>query len=217
MLTDGTALAAPMGSLTYRYLIQPDALACVAKDALIQFLRPHEDWCAAQGLLLETLEHDPPTLERLHTALTDPAVERPEDLVMALCDLGGLAGRWGCAEEVARVVAARASGGAVEANVIELAFREYLRGRGLMSVADQATGRLVQRLVEFVCFATGGPCVYSGRDMKTVHQGMKITGDQFSWVVGHLVATLEKFKVPAAEKNELLGLLGPTRGSIVEE
>ena len=77
--------------------------------------------------------------------------------------------------------------------------------------------RLRQRLIEFVCFATGGPCVYSGRDMKTVHQGMKITSEQFGWVVGHLVATLDKFKVPAAEKNELLGLLGPTKGSIVEE
>ena len=74
-----------------------------------------------------------------------------------------------------------------------------------------------RRLVEFVCFATGGPCVYSGRDMKTAHAGMKITSEQFGAVVGHLVATLDKFKVPAAEKNELLGLLGPTKGSIVEE
>ncbi len=77
--------------------------------------------------------------------------------------------------------------------------------------------RLRQRLVELVCAASGGPCTYSGRDMTTVHAGMKITGAQFDSLVGHLVGTLDKFKVPAGEKGELLGLLGPMRSSIVEE
>lgn len=77
--------------------------------------------------------------------------------------------------------------------------------------------RLRQRLVELVCSASGGPCTYSGRDMGTVHEGMKITTAQFDALVGHLVATLDKFKVPAGEKGELLGLLGPMRSSIVEE
>lgn len=77
--------------------------------------------------------------------------------------------------------------------------------------------RLRQRLVELVCAASGGPCTYSGRDMTTVHAGMKITGAQFDALVGHLVASLDKFKVPAGEKGELLGLLGPMRSSIVEE
>ena len=77
--------------------------------------------------------------------------------------------------------------------------------------------RLRQRLVELVCAATGGPCTYSGRDMQTAHAGMKITNAQFDSLVGHLVATLDKFKVPSQEKGELLGLLGPMRGSIVVE
>ena len=77
--------------------------------------------------------------------------------------------------------------------------------------------RLRQRLVELVCAASGGPCTYSGRDMGTVHAGMKITNAQFDSLVGHLVATLDKFKVPAGEKGELLALLGPMRSSIVEE
>ncbi len=77
--------------------------------------------------------------------------------------------------------------------------------------------RLRQRLVELVCAASGGPCTYSGRDMTTVHAGMKITTAQFNALVGHLVATLDKFKVPEGEKGELLGLLGPMKSSIVEE
>ena len=77
--------------------------------------------------------------------------------------------------------------------------------------------RLRQRLVELVCAGTGGPCVYSGRDMKTSHAGMRITDVEFDALVGHLVGTLDAFKVPAQEKGELLAILGPMRGSIVEE
>jgi hemoglobin len=77
--------------------------------------------------------------------------------------------------------------------------------------------RVRQRLIELVCVGSGGPCTYSGRDMTTAHAGQGITGAQFDALVGHLVATLDKFKVPAAEKNELLGVLGPMRPAIVEE
>jgi len=75
---------------------------------------------------------------------------------------------------------------------------------------------LRQRLVEFVCVATGGPCKYTGRDMRAVHKGMGVTNAQFDALVGALVKTLEKFKVPEKEKSELLGALGPLREQIVE-
>jgi hemoglobin len=74
-----------------------------------------------------------------------------------------------------------------------------------------------QRLVELVCVGTGGPCKYSGRDMVAAHEGQGITTPQFEALVGHLVATLDAFKVPAKEKGELLGILGPMKGAIVEE
>jgi hemoglobin len=53
--------------------------------------------------------------------------------------------------------------------------------------------------------------------MKSVHAGLGITGAQFDALVGHLVATLDKFKVPEKEKGELLSVLGPMRSDIVEE
>lgn len=77
--------------------------------------------------------------------------------------------------------------------------------------------RIRQRLIELVCVGTGGPCTYSGRDMGTAHAGLGVTGAQFDALVGHLVATLDKFKVPATEKGELLGILGPMKPAIVEE
>jgi hemoglobin len=77
--------------------------------------------------------------------------------------------------------------------------------------------RLKTLLVEQICEASGGPCKYTGRDMKTTHAGMGIKGEEFDALVGDLVATLNKFKVPEREKNELLGALGPMKKDIVEK
>jgi hemoglobin len=71
-------------------------------------------------------------------------------------------------------------------------------------------------LVDQVCEATGGPCTYAGRDMKQTHDGMGVTAGEFDALVEDLVATLDRFDVPKAEQDELLGLLAPMRGDIVE-
>jgi hemoglobin len=75
--------------------------------------------------------------------------------------------------------------------------------------------RLKSLLVELVCMATGGPCHYSGRDMEGSHGGMEIVDDEFNALVSDLVATLDKFSVPAKEKQELLGILGALQPQIV--
>jgi hemoglobin len=74
---------------------------------------------------------------------------------------------------------------------------------------------LKQMLVEQICQATGGPCQYTGKDMKTAHEGMNITEDQFNALVGDLKTSLDKFKVGAKEQNELLTALGGMKGDIV--
>jgi len=76
--------------------------------------------------------------------------------------------------------------------------------------------RLKKMLVDQVCEATGGPCTYTGRDMRKTHDGMEVTGGEFDALVEDLVATLDRFDVPKAERDDLLGLLGPMRGDIVE-
>jgi len=76
--------------------------------------------------------------------------------------------------------------------------------------------RLQASLIDQVCEAAGGPCHYSGRDMKTTHDGMAVTGGEFDALVEDLVATLDKFEVGEAEKAELLSVLGPMRVDIVE-
>ncbi len=81
--------------------------------------------------------------------------------------------------------------------------------------ADTDIAEFKALLVEQICEATGGPCTYSGRDMKTTHKGMNISNEEFGWTGQHLVAALDKFDVPAKEKNELLGAIGSMQGDIV--
>lgn len=75
--------------------------------------------------------------------------------------------------------------------------------------------RLKKLLVEFVDNAAGGPQAYTGRDMKTAHAGMHITVADFNALVEDLSKSLDTLKVPAAEKQELLALVGPTQSDIV--
>lgn len=74
-----------------------------------------------------------------------------------------------------------------------------------------------KHLVMLVGMLTGGPQKYQGRDMKTAHKGMMITDAEFDAIAGDLKATLDKFNVPAKEQDELLKIVGSTRGDIVEK
>ena len=83
--------------------------------------------------------------------------------------------------------------------------------------SKDSLARIRQLVVDQLCAATGGPCVYIGRDMKSSHQGMGITEAQWNKAVGHLVATLDKFKVPEKEKAEFLALASTLKNDIVEQ
>jgi hemoglobin len=82
-------------------------------------------------------------------------------------------------------------------------------------LAGRLSGGCAAKLKEQLCAATGGPCTYTGRDMKTAHTGLKITEAEFGAVGENLVKVLDAFKVPEKEKNELLGLIMPMKGQIV--
>jgi len=74
---------------------------------------------------------------------------------------------------------------------------------------------LEQMVTEQLCERTGGPCKYTGKDMKTAHQGMKITDDDWSAFVEDLKKSLATFKVPAQEQSDLLNVLAPMKPEIV--
>ena len=74
----------------------------------------------------------------------------------------------------------------------------------------------IQKNINLVCNVTGGPCKIISRPARTIHAGLGITEADFNVVVNHLVDTLDKFEVPAKEKQELLSIIGTLKPDIVE-
>jgi hemoglobin len=73
-----------------------------------------------------------------------------------------------------------------------------------------------QLLIDFLCASAGGPLYYTGRDMKTSHRGMRIGEGDWRAFIGHVEATLDKFRVPAAEQAQVLAFIEGTKADIVE-
>jgi len=89
--------------------------------------------------------------------------------------------------------------------------------RFLVGLSSDSQKRLRQLVVDQLCAATGGPCIYIGRDMKTVHAGLNITESDWDLTVKHLIASLDKFNVPEKEKNEFLALASSLKPDIVQQ
>jgi hemoglobin len=75
--------------------------------------------------------------------------------------------------------------------------------------------KLKSNLSDQICDATGGPCAYVGRDMKTAHAGMRITEAEWGATVEALVKALDKNNVAAGAKGALLEKLSPMKPDIV--
>ncbi|CAN5444075.1 hypothetical protein BH10ACI1_BH10ACI1_24340 [soil metagenome] len=106
---------------------------------------------------------------------------------------------------------------AVADDFIDRLAKNKLLGRFVVGLSDDSKGKLRQHFVEFLCKATGGSCVYMGRDMKTVHKGLGITEADWKESVKILVETLDKFKVPQKEKDEVLAAVSSLKPDIVEK
>ena len=89
--------------------------------------------------------------------------------------------------------------------------------RFFIGFSTDSKKRIRQHLVDQLCNATGGPCVYTGRDMKTSHAGAGISKADWDHSVKILIEVLNKFKVPDKEQKELFALLGPLEKDIVEK
>ena len=77
--------------------------------------------------------------------------------------------------------------------------------------------RIRQHIVDQFCAAAGGPCIYTGRTMKDSHAGLGITEADWDAAAKHLVASLDKFKVPEPEKKDLLAFVTSLKADIVEK
>ncbi|HXD23949.1 MAG TPA: group 1 truncated hemoglobin [Gemmatimonadaceae bacterium] len=77
--------------------------------------------------------------------------------------------------------------------------------------------RIRQHLVEQICAATGGPCFYTGKDMKSSHAELEITPAVWNAFTGHLNETVAHFKIGDRERNELVAFVNSVRPDIVNK
>src|SRR5260370_19633024 len=87
---------------------------------------------------------------------------------------------------------------AVSENLVGRLMADQRLGRFWAHRSEDGLKRELQLLVNFLCNVTGGPLVYTGRDMKTSHKGMPIDEQDWPAVVRHLQSTLEHFGLTRA-------------------
>jgi hemoglobin len=78
--------------------------------------------------------------------------------------------------------------------------------------SDQAAVK--RHLVEQFCVILGGPCTYTGRDMRTAHKGFDIGRDQFNALVEDLQKAMDARRIPFRDQNKLLAKLAPLHRDI---
>jgi len=74
---------------------------------------------------------------------------------------------------------------------------------------------LKYQLTSMVCQATGGPCTYTGKNMKDTHADMAITEAEWQALAADFKASLDHFGVDQQEQDELFAIVGSTKGDIV--
>ncbi len=70
-------------------------------------------------------------------------------------------------------------------------------------------------VTEMVFWASGGPQKYSGRSMGDSHRHLMITEEEWAAFMSDVQQTLDKFKVPQEEQDELKAIVESTKESIV--
>lgn len=81
--------------------------------------------------------------------------------------------------------------------------------------ADSDVDALKKGAATFFIMGTGGPDVYEGKDMLTVHKGLNISAEEFMAVLDDALAAMEKNNVELREQQEVLYTLYSFRDQIV--
>lgn len=76
--------------------------------------------------------------------------------------------------------------------------------------------RLRRTLDEQFCYLLGAGCDYTGRDMRSAHNGMGVTKTDLNALVENLQTAMREADVPFAAQNRLLAKLAPMSSTVVE-
>ena len=87
----------------------------------------------------------------------------------------------------------------------------YFRG-----MSNDTKGRARQLIVDFIAASTGGPTIYTGRDMKTLHEGLGISRGEYDAIMRLAATTLEALGVGAQAKDDVLAWMASLKGDMIE-
>lgn len=68
---------------------------------------------------------------------------------------------------------------------------------------------LARSLTDQLCQLSGGPCTYTGPDMKSAHASMAITKEHFNALVEVLQQSMDAQGIAFTRQNQMLALLAP--------
>ena len=83
-------------------------------------------------------------------------------------------------------------------------------------ISNDTNDILRQRLVNYFCAHTGGPCRYTGRSMKRAHAGLGMTKDDWARSGRHFGEALNKFNVPEMAQKDFFAIIAPLEKDIVD-
>jgi hemoglobin len=75
--------------------------------------------------------------------------------------------------------------------------------------------RLAAKLEEQFCEVSGGPCKYSGKDMKTIHEDLAVSHAHFNALVEDLQWAMRRNDIASHTQNRLLARLAPMHREVV--
>lgn len=71
--------------------------------------------------------------------------------------------------------------------------------------------------IDFFVAGSGGPNVYSGKDMATAHTGMNINPAEYMHVMDDIFMALDKNAIDAETKKDVLAILWSLKGMIMSK
>ena len=81
--------------------------------------------------------------------------------------------------------------------------------------AEADISKFKRLIFEQLCNLSGGPCKYTGRDMRTSHTKLNINNAEFNALAEDLYIALDQAGVPYRLQNKLMAMLAPMQHQIV--
>jgi hemoglobin len=83
--------------------------------------------------------------------------------------------------------------------------------------AEADMSKFKKLIFEQLCNLSGGPCQYTGRDMRTSHAKLNINNAEFNALAEDLYIALDRAHIPYRLQNKLMALLAPMQHDIVKK